>query len=274
MTPPQSLDARDLFDRWKSSLRGFWRLWRRPVVPVRGLDVRHLNAIAVLLACGSTAAVGIMLDEPGFEWSRSLSPPVIHVFAQITRLGDSLYVFALTVAAAATAVGLRGRGRGWRFDMAMGVVASRAMYLFVVAAGSGLASQFLKHLFGRARPQLHAKYPDMIGLYHFDLLSIWASYASFPSGHAVTAFAMAAALAFMSPRVGWPLLLVACAVGWSRVASGSHYPSDVVAGAGLGVASAVVARVAFARRRIVFEKTPRGVRLRGAGVVAAALRRR
>ena len=250
-------------------MAAFWAAWRRPVAPVRGLDTRHLNAVAVLLACGSVAAIGIMLDEPGFEWSRTLSPLAIRVFDAVTRLGDSLYVFVLTVAAAAGAVALRRRGRGWRFDAAMDLASARAMYFFAVAAGSGLASQFLKHLFGRARPQLHAKYPDMIGLYHFDMVSVFASYASFPSGHAVTAFAMATAIAFIAPRLGWPLLIVACAVGLSRVAIGSHYPSDVVAGAALGVASAVVARIAFARRGIVFRKTKRGIVTRGRGVVGA-----
>ena len=92
-----------------------------------------------------------------------------------------------------------------------------------------------------------------------------------PSGHTVTAFAAAVTLGWMAPRLRWSLLGLALLVGISRVVISSHYPSDVIAGAGLGVASAIVLRRAFALRGLGFRWTPTSLRLRGAGRVWPAL---
>lgn len=66
--------------------------------------------------------------------------------------------------------------------------------------------------------------------------------AGFPSTHASVAFAFSAAVAAACKR--WPMalavLLLAALVAWSRVCLGLHFPSDVLAGAGLGVVSAWV----------------------------------
>jgi undecaprenyl-diphosphatase len=112
---------------------------------------------------------------------------------------------------------------------------------------------------------------DIVGPYHFDMFSVHAIYASFPSGHAITVFAVASAIALFARRTGLVLLLPAVAVAISRVAIGAHYPSDVLAGAALGFVSALVMRRVFAERRIAFAGTRRGIRARGAGIVWPAL---
>jgi undecaprenyl-diphosphatase len=58
--------------------------------------------------------------------------------------------------------------------------------------------------------------------------------ASFPSGHAASAFAFATAVAQTQPRAAAPLLLLAGAVGYSRVHTGVHYAGDVVIGSLIG----------------------------------------
>ncbi|HKW77948.1 MAG TPA: phosphatase PAP2 family protein, partial [Candidatus Limnocylindria bacterium] len=74
---------------------------------------------------------------------------------------------------------------------------------------------------------------------------------SFPSGDAAFATGAAIALGSVAPRWRWPAYLFALSVIVDRVAIGVHYPSDVVAGALIGVASGLLAprAVALLRRR-------------------------
>jgi membrane-associated phospholipid phosphatase len=67
--------------------------------------------------------------------------------------------------------------------------------------------------------------------------------ASFPSGHAASAFAFAYAVGRHLPVLTVPIRLLAVAVAYSRVHTGVHYPGDVVIGsvAGAGTAAMVAA---------------------------------
>jgi membrane-associated phospholipid phosphatase len=57
---------------------------------------------------------------------------------------------------------------------------------------------------------------------------------SFPSGHAASGFAFAAAIGRDQPWLGLALRFLAGAVAYSRVHTGVHYPADVVAGSLIG----------------------------------------
>ena len=65
---------------------------------------------------------------------------------------------------------------------------------------------------------------------------------SFPSGHTFGAFAMASALACGVRRsIGTVFLALAALIGFSRMYLFVHYPTDVIAGAALGIFFGVVA---------------------------------
>jgi undecaprenyl-diphosphatase len=108
----------------------------------------------------------------------------------------------------------------------------------VVAAGfSALLALGVAHLISdfwdRARP--YEAHPG-----HAHLLVAASPDPSFPSDHATAAFAIAVAIALRSRRAGWVALAMAAAVSIARVAVGTHYPSDVLGGALLGAAAALV----------------------------------
>ena len=247
--PGESLSgASGLIERYKSAARALVDAWKNPGDFERSENLRVFESLGTLALMAALVGVGVTYDVALTRWAATLSPDVQWFFARVTHLGASGYVFALTALGVVLGVGLRGRNASRRLNLALTVLAERAFYLFTVAAVSGVASQALKHLFGRARPKLI----DIVGFLHFDPFAFDATFASFPSGHAVTAFAMAVGLGYFAPRLMAPLLALAALVAASRVVIGSHYLSDVLFGAALGYASAVLVRRAFAARRMAF----------------------
>jgi len=118
------------------------------------------------------------------------------------------------------------------------------------AALRGLASVVLasaasnvigKGLAGRARPS--APVPPARRLAH----SVRTT--SFPSGHAASAAAFATGAALELPVLAVPVGALAAAVGASRVVTGVHFPSDVLAGFAVGVAAGALTLRCRPRRR-------------------------
>jgi membrane-associated phospholipid phosphatase len=95
----------------------------------------------------------------------------------------------------------------------------------IALGGSGLVVEGLKGMVNRTRPD-------------GDESGRWNS--SFPSGHATGAFSLATVVAARYRKLAIPAYLGATVIGLSRIYLGRHYPSDVAAGAALGVASGIL----------------------------------
>jgi undecaprenyl-diphosphatase len=112
-----------------------------------------------------------------------------------------------------------------------------ALFLTVVVAD--VAADLLAEL-GKAIVHRHRPFEHQLG----PATSTW----SFPSGHSATSFACATVLSAFAPRWRVPFFLLATLIALSRLYNGVHYPTDVVAGALLGVLTALLL-LAGGRRR-------------------------
>ena len=71
--------------------------------------------------------------------------------------------------------------------------------------------------------------------------------SSFPSGHAAFYFALATAVYFYNKKSGLLFFLAAILISFSRVFVGVHWPSDILAGAVVGIFSGWLV-ILFSRR--------------------------
>jgi membrane-associated phospholipid phosphatase len=184
-------------------------------------------SIALFGGAALTACVWLLADRPVLAWAEGVQSEWTEAAIRIVNrfgggVNPGLIVLFFLFA------GVCYRERRWvGFAVAMGIA----------GLGAGLAAQIVKHLVGRARPEL------WLGPAHYAP----GSSTSFPSGHTVGAFALAGVLVFASRS--WPLrviaLALAVAVGLSRILAFRHWASDVTASAVLGLvaASVVVAAV-------------------------------
>jgi undecaprenyl-diphosphatase len=85
------------------------------------------------------------------------------------------------------------------------------------------------------KPLARRRRPDRADPAQFEARAVpMPQSASFPSGHAASAFAFAYAVGRHLPGLAVPIRLLAGGVAYSRVHTGVHYPGDVVIGAIVG----------------------------------------
>jgi undecaprenyl-diphosphatase len=122
-------------------------------------------------------------------------------------------------------------GLVWLLAALVAAIVWRRVELFATTAAAVFVADtialVLKSALERERP--YVPFPDPE-----PLLGTSFNY-SLPSGHAATSFAAAAVLARADRRLAPTVFVLAAAIAWSRVYVGVHYPSDIAAGALLGL---------------------------------------
>ena len=147
------------------------------------------------------------------------TPLLDQIMLLATHLGD----LALVWLVAGAVLVAQPRYRRWGVAVLLAVVATAILGMFV-----------LKPLFGRARPFVAYEFAG--------LLIPPPSGDSFPSNHSMVSFAAAAALCCLPGKGRGVLALkvsavaVACLIAFSRLYLYVHYPSDILAGAVIGIA--------------------------------------
>lgn len=192
--------------------------------------------IALLIVTAGLCLTGIAYsqwDIPVAYYCRGLSQPVLDIAQMITTAGDSKWYFILFVPAFLIFWFLL-KNKTWAMKM---------LFLVVNIAASGLVSTLIKWIAGRNRPINLFNH----GLFGFNFFEVGYELNSFPSGHAVTVFSLAAALWILFPRVGILAFIPAIAIALSRVMITSHYVSDTIAGAIVGSVCALAVKNYFDR---------------------------
>ena len=163
--------------------------------------------------------------------------------AAIQRLGfGTPYLVGFTLAFVALRWGgAFPRLRPWADGMRAAAIVPAFMLASVAA--SGLAVDLLKVVFGRTRPKLLF----LDGAYDFGWLGLAADHWSFPSGHTAFMAALVTALWCLWPRHVLFYAALAALVAASRVVTGAHYLSDVVAAAFVAVLVTRAVAAVFAR---------------------------
>jgi membrane-associated phospholipid phosphatase len=214
-----------------------------------------LSMLEILLVVASIIIVLVLVADPAFmAMLKSRDKLTLQIFELVTQIGASSWIL-LTAGAVILALSVYptdGLKRSVRLKMHDWVLAM--YFIFTSVAFAGLLTNLMKNVVGRARPQFTPQG------------EVWFSnpfgdnydFASFPSGHATTAGALAMALMLLAPRYRVFFALLGIWIAISRPVLGVHFPSDIFAGLVWGGGFTWLYARSFARKRLLFAFQPDG----------------
>jgi membrane-associated phospholipid phosphatase len=226
------------------------QLVRAPSHSQRKEAARRLARHTLLLTASlgaSIVALMAFLDVPEIVLMPARGTPGLWPVRILTDFGKDAYVLWLlaailfVIALASPALPAPARARWLHFG-------TRAQYLFLAVLVPVLTAELIKWAVGRGRPFVGGK----ANAFNFAPFTGTEAYFSFPSAHAVTGFALAFAVGALWPRTRSWMLIYAVMIAASRLVLVAHHPSDVVAGALIGVIGAMAVRYWFAARQLGF----------------------
>lgn len=236
--------------------RGVARLFGPPAHEHRFAARRRLARHALwAVTLGGIALLALMavIDVPEIRLMPPRGTASLWPVRIITDFGKTRYV--LTVLGAGTCLAvlagivLKGQAAAWMLGLS-----GRLAFLFLAGAVPALIGEILKGVIGRGRPFVGGA-PDA---FHYNPFAWTEAYASLPSGHAITAFALALAVSALAPRWAVLMWVYAGLIAISRLVLLAHHPSDVLAGAIVGIIGAMAVRYWFAARNLIFTIGPDG----------------
>lgn len=196
-----------------------------------------LAGALVLATVTVVPAIDITISSWFFAPERKIFPLRVHPFFEFIRKGMPKYLFGLAGLVAVLWLASEARRR-----RVLGIDRRRAAYLLgSLAIGPGLiVNVILKDNWGRPRPSMIQQFfgpstyvPPLIPSAQCD------DNCSFASGHASLAFWLVAFALLAPPRLRTPALVATLGfgglVGFSRIAQGGHFLSDVLYAAAITV---------------------------------------
>jgi undecaprenyl-diphosphatase len=226
-------------------------LIRSPSHSRRAEARRRLARHSLMLAASLSALIIILMfafDATEIGLMPKRGSPELWPVRILTDLGKDEYVLwtlaAMFVVSAIAYPLARSAARP-----ALARFAIRVEYGLLAVTLPVFIAELIKWTAGRGRPFVGGK----ADAFNFVPFTGTEAYFSFPSAHAVTAFALGFAIAAIWPRWWVAAFLYALLIGASRLVLLAHHPSDVVGGALIGVVGAMAVRYWFAARRVGFD---------------------
>ena len=224
-------------------------LTRPPRIRLPRSDAYSLPLLAIVAAIAIAVFLLLAwtLDAAASRGAGHLPRWIIDLFDDITDFGKSgwflwplglLFIALAALPPTLTPISQR----------VLAAVMVRVGFLFTAIAVPSLFVTIVKRMIGRARPNVGGSLDPFL----FSPFKWEAAYAGMPSGHATTAFALAIAVAAVWPRARVAMAVYALVIAATRLVLLAHHPSDVVAGALVGIIGAMFVRYWFAARRLGF----------------------
>jgi len=226
-------------------------LLRAPSHSRRAEARRRLARHSLWLAAGLSTLIIVLMfvfDATEIGLMPKRGSPDLWPVRMLTDFGKDDYVLytlaAIFVIAALAYPLLRSHARP-----ALVRFAIRVEFFLLAVALPVLVAELIKWTVGRGRPFVGGK----ADAFNFVPFTGTEAYFSFPSAHAVTAFALAFAVTAIWPRLWVAASAYAMLIAASRLLLLAHHPSDVVGGALIGIVGAMAVRYWFAARRVGFD---------------------
>ncbi|HLN10215.1 MAG TPA: phosphatase PAP2 family protein [Xanthobacteraceae bacterium] len=136
----------------------------------------------------------------------------------------------------ALAIGLSWMGNGWIYLALIPLCLMRAGWRAAPVVGAAAINTALLHLlYPRIKKWISRPRPFRADARLQPLLPTLDEF-SFPSGHVMTITAALVPIVAAFPGALLPSVALWMSMGWARIASAHHYPSDLIAGGAIGAA--------------------------------------